>query len=246
MLSPEILGVMFPEGNTLPDWDREDAVAMVEHAVETWLEGDLKKYDLTVIETDYANTSYHGIVDLLFCNKETQHFEVVDWKTSKNTLDATWRQRLVDSFQWRMYAELTGSRRVIYRGVNRKLETKFIDIEVPPDNATTVYRQIFGVELMRQAVENTAVWPLNTQSCFAFGRQCPYYLDCQGDTMPRAIVPLTSLSYSQMSDFLLCPERCRRRRLEPQGESDDSQETGIGKAVHRGLAEIYRQAFTLG
>jgi len=245
MLSPEVISAMYPEGSTLPEWDREDAEKMVEEVVDSWLALDYKKYDFVAVETDYSAYGMHGVIDLLLRDKESQALVVIDWKTSKNTLDATWRQRLVDSYQWRMYAHLVNAQKVIYRGINRKLEKKFIEIEVPKDNYIVVERQLLGINLMREGVKNLSVWPLNTQSCYAFGRQCPYYLDCQGDTMPRKVVELTPLSYSQMQDFLLCPERCRRRRIDPQGKGEDSEETSIGRAVHAGLAEIYQQAFTL-
>lgn len=232
----------------LADWDVEDAVRMCKGAYERWGEKDVKECkELVSLETEFScaiatDVSFHGVIDLGYKNNNDEII-IIDWKTSRSTLDINWQQRLIDSFQWRMYAAATNAKRVTYRGINRKSPVEFRDcvIEVPESTPAEVYGQIAGIYAMRSSLVSAQlpVWPRNSpRACFAYGDRCVHLKDCQGYSMPRGIPNLHEISYSQMDEFLLCPEKYRRTQGD---EKDKDEETLFGTIVHRGLAEVWQQ-----
>ena len=249
-----------PEGaKPLPEFDEEDARKCIWLAAEKWLERDLNKLVVTGIEQEFEflvtslkfNQRVHGFFDVVGACADPEFKEkssvniVIDWKTSRNTLDATWRQRLIDSFQWRIYGHAAHAELVSYRGINRKGETKELLLRIPHTNSQEVEEQVLGLGSMRAALVNLElpVWPRNSpNACFAYNSQCPYYEDCEGYSMPRVCVDHSMISYSQMNNLMLCPERTRRGIID---EGQGTEETNFGQAVHRGLAELWRQAFKL-
>ena len=247
-----------PEGaKPLPEFDYEDARSMVWRAAEKWLPKDLESLTLLGVEESFEfsvigprfRQGVHGYYDLRGSTKDPEFDSVVgiivDWKTSRNTLDGLWRSRLIDSFQWRIYARASGSVLVAYRGLNRKGEVKELILRVPESNTQEVEEQVIGLGSMRAALvdQELPVWPRNSpNACFAYNEQCPYYADCQGNSMPRVRLDHAPLSYSQMNSLMLCPERTRRGIIaDREGKPEESL---FGNAVHRGLAELWRQAFT--
>ncbi len=258
----------------LADWDIEDAIRVCHMAAERWLHDDVRYgYQLTHLETRFDIKTklppVAGVIDLGLRSEEG--LILVDWKTSRNTLDLNWQQRLLDSFQWRIYAAVTGATKFKYRGMTRPkgvgrnqdpedkiVEFKELTIDIPQTNRQEVIEQLGGFYAMRNSLTFKSVtgiplnpiWPRNGRSCFSFGRRCDYYADCQGFSAPRGIPQsLHQVSSSQLDEFLLCPERYRRGQLandgdDPVGKSD-SEESSFGRVVHIGLAEIWRQGFML-
>lgn len=168
---------------------------------------------------------------------------VIDWKTRRGELDTRWKERLVDSWQWRIYTYFYGADLMLYRGVNDEEESREIIIKVPDTNKVEVEEYLQGAFLMRRALTdaNLEVWPrkMSSQTCEAYGRTCPFYDECRENTMPRQALPDRSMSYTQLENFFLCPERSRRLLLlEDEG---DSESTRLGQAVHRGIEEVYKQ-----
>ena len=176
---------------------------------------------------------------------------VLDWKTSRATLDKTWEDRLFDSWQWKLYASYYGAGLVFYRGVNDRDDTRELILEPPPDVSAETEKQFRQILEYRNTLINNREmpWPRNMPSaCGAYGRECKYQEDCRTEGYVRDYVPVSSvnapLSYSSMSRMMLCPEKHRRYILEHQGtgpELADTEETARGRAVHRGLEEVYKQ-----
>lgn len=244
------------------DFDFEDAKLAVWTAAEKWLVRDLGEFTLEAVEnkvvTNFAGPEYPFKCFLDVCGtmkgtiKPFDKFAglkyVVDWKTSKNTLGTEWKQRLLDSHQWQMYSEVYGASLFIYRGISRiRAETQEVLIPVPDTNGAEVLQQLQGIgcQLNALRVAKFDIYPRNKpQGCFAYGKQCPWYDSCMTYKIPRGELPLDkNLSYSFMNNFMLCNERARREVLaegmEYQGE------TSYGRAVHRGLASLWSQAFRL-
>ena len=227
-------------------------------AVEEWLFYDLQTLTITAIENkrsvQFENVSEPTSV---ICDIEAVNHKglklIIDWKSSSRDLDPLWEQRHRDSWQWRTYLRATNSDICEFRGINTKLKTRTVPCNFVPGLNEKVDLQYRQVADMRTALIGTVPWPRHMPgSCFAFGRPCPYVNDCRKDTYP--ITPLfpKSISHSAMDTFLLCPERYRRDELiKIAGVSDDTEDAPdnysreLGSALHRSLAEIYRQAFKL-
>lgn len=246
------------EGKTpLRDYDLEDARRMVKAVIEKWLLKDFLAYERAeteqmVVYPIGSMGQIKGIIDVEFWATDT--LTILDWKTSKNTLDSEWVRRLQDSWQWRYYALMVGAHKVMYRGIARpKLEkgnwvceTRQIQWDVPESNGDAATLQLEGQLAQRQALVELGlkIWPRSMPgACMAFGQLCPFIDDCRKFTMPLQHVYDKDLSYTSLERFSLCPERHRRMLLEP--DRDESEEAAFGKGVHRGLAEVYRQAWEL-
>lgn len=106
-----------------------------------------------------------------------------------------------------------------------------------------------GVELYPSygVGHTTAPWPQHSpEACHKFKTACPYLGACvlDIDVIPSESITVETLSHSSMNTYLDCPERFRRERLDKmhgreRGGGSDASE--LGNAVHRGMAEIYRQ-----
>ncbi len=253
--------ILGPEGSSkIAEYELEDIKLMVWAAAEKWLVRDI--YDLqiegieqeyqTAVELPYGPQVFRGFQDVVGTlrgrlNITKQHAgkkTIIDWKTTHSTLDKTWEDRLLDSWQWRKYLHFSEAEVAIFRGFNRKGETRELLIERPAGLSEQVLTQISGVAVEREALIQLGaeVWPRKMPgACGSYGRECPHYGDCRDNSMPRAtILPGRSFSYSSMDRFLLCPERYRRGVLEEGAE--DSEESLAGQSIHRGLAELYTQA----
>lgn len=182
-----------------------------------------------------------------------------DWKTAvtRSTLDSEWKDKHRDSHQWEIYSLLEPLEVFSYRCVTRptqkdpdkpsKCEMADITIEVPA-GLNGVENHLSGVFLQRQSLMEGGfqTWPTNRpHACGSFGRDCPYLSVCPGD--PGPIPADKSFSYSSSNLFQLCPERYRRHvrdsLVEGAEDLEESDATAFGTAVHRGLAELWRQAF---
>lgn len=251
----------------LAEYDLADSKTMVWSAAEKFLPRDLYDLDIDGVEEPYEATLelpygpqvFKGIKDLKgrlrgrlnATKKYAGKKVVVDWKSTANTLDKTWEDRLLDSWQWRKYLYFENADVMIYRGLGRDSsgEVKFreVFIERPAKLEEDILVQLQGCAISRQSLIEAGleVWPRKMPSaCGAFGRECPYFLDCRDGSMPRgAVLPGRSFSYSSMDKYLLCPERYRREILS-EGQ-EDTEESLFGQAVHRGLAEVYTQARNL-
>lgn len=182
-----------------------------------------------------------------------------DWKTAvtRTTLDSDWKDKHRDSHQWEIYSLLEPLQVFSYRCMTRpvqkspdkppKCEMADITIEVPAD-LNGVDNYLAGIFVQRQALMEGGFtsWPTNRpNACGSFGRDCPYINECPGDKGP--IPADKSLSYSSAKLFQLCPERYRRHvrdaLVEGAEDLEESDATAFGSAVHRGLAELWKQAF---
>lgn len=253
--------VLGPPGTPrIAEYELDDIKQMIWTAAEKWLVRDIYDFQIENVEEEYREGHrlptgeiqvFRGFKDvegwlrgrLNVSRKYAGQKCVIDWKTTHSTLDKTWEDRLLDSWQWKKYLYCSGAQVMLYRGFNRHGETRELLIERPPDLEQIVPEQMIGVALERQALISAGltVWPRRMPgACGSYGRECPHLADCRSNTMPRAaILPGRTLSYSSMDTFMLCPERARRSLLE-EGTSD-TKETLSGQAIHRGLAEIYRQ-----
>lgn len=176
---------------------------------------------------------------------------ICDWKTTDGALDSTWKERQRKSWQWKLYALGTGAAIFSYRGISRGRkdhtgchDTNELIIEVPPSNGTEAREYLTGAFVQRAAYVDAGlvVWPRNRPgSCKAFGRDCPFDDECEEYSMPRIAPGDRQLSYSSINDLMLCPEKHRRKSLNPD-EREETDSTIFGQAVHRGLEELYRQA----
>lgn len=242
----------------LADFDFEDAKSLVWTAAEKWLLRDLDEFSVEEVEQekvflfDNSNITYvtdvSGVVKGLkapFTNFSGKRY-VIDWKTSKNTLGTEWKDRLLHSWQWRLYCCAQNASLFLYRGLSRNGDTKEVIIEAPTTNNDEVLFFLRGTQDQLVHLQNSTLpcWPRNMPfACRAYGRDCAWVEDCQNYTMPKGIVEPKRLSYSYINTFMLCNERARRTALD--GNRENSEESLFGSAVHRGLAELWRQAFNL-
>lgn len=171
---------------------------------------------------------------------------LIDWKTAGGELSQAWRDRLVDSWQWRLYSAMQGASVFSYRGVSRRdLSTKEVIIKVPETNFQESMEYLRASNKLREQLKTFDVWPRNMpHACGAFGYECPYYTDCISYSMPRQVPEDRPMSYSRLKEFYLCPERCRRGLIETEVEQED-EAPSIGSAFHRGIAALYEEAIKL-
>ena len=233
---------------------------MILLAGERWLPRDLTELTDVNVELRYDSPEMglKGFLDLVGTLRGTQkpfdefagHKIVIDWKTRTGDLDQRWKDRLVDSWQGRIYAALSGSVLINYRGVSRRgnhteYPCKDVLLVVPYTNDREVEEYVRGKTAERNALIELGldVWPRHMpDACNAFGRECPFKGDCDAYSMPRYL-PETSkvMSYTSYHNFCLCPERARR--LERLLEADGGEEANVGDGFHKGMAALYREAF---
>lgn len=236
----------------MADFDIEDARKLVWTAAEKWLVRDLTEFTLDRVEKEQIINDFKFVMDLsgmiLGNNKPFQDFGnkryIIDWKTSKNSLTTEWKDRLINSWQWRLYSDVVDASLFVYRGLSRNGDTKEVLIQVPEENGQEALEQRISIGREIHALRDigAAVWPRNMPfACGAYGRDCEFMKDCQDYSMPKGVPPEKLLSYSYMSTFQLCNEKARRYAM--GHNNDNSDETNFGRAVHRGLAELWRQAY---
>lgn len=240
----------------------ENIKEMILLAAEKWLGRDLVEFNITSIEEENryvpegnigeykaffdVQTTLNGIVKPYTDYKG--QICIVDWKTRDGELDQRWRTRLIDSWQWKIYAAISGAKIFNYRGISRRCNlsdtpTKEILIEVPPTVKDEVNEYFAGLYAQRQGLigSNINVWPRNFDACFDYGRECPFKMDCDEYTMPR-YVPQEGkvMSYTSLKYFQRCNEFSRRMLGEPT--ADDTEDSNIGAGFHSGVANLWGQA----
>ena len=239
----------------MPVYERQDVRALVLIAAERWLPYDLEEWDVQGIEESYDSPTFRGILDLRVKYRgKLKAFAdyagaagIVDWKTTKGALDADWANRYKYSWQWPLYAMAYPETRLFsFRGINRAGETREVIIEVPPEKAEEARRHMEQLRAMRDVLAGSAPWPKKMpSSCKAYGRECEFKDQCWSNVVVTGEIDTKKpFSYSGSETFLLCPERYRLTQLSGYGEDDEV--LAFGKAFHRGIAEIYKQAFKIG
>jgi hypothetical protein len=233
----------------LPQYDFADAKRAVWLAGETWVPVDILEFKIEGLESRFSSPisgvkDMTGIIKGNGFAKELEPFTgrkfVLDWKTTRTALDAEWERRQIDSWQWKIYAAQEEADVFIYRGISRNGKTREIVLKVPDTNRDNVRDYIRGVGNIRDSLVSLAVYPRHMPyACNAYGRECPFYGDCSEGRMPLKIIEPKTLSYTSMETLLLCPEKYRRSVMTPG--ANDNDDNLFGKAVHRGLAELYRQ-----
>lgn len=185
-----------------------------------------------------------------------------DWKTTRGTLDKTWVDRLEMSWQWKLYAAMSGAEYMIYRGVGvREGEREHI-MKLPPAEILreVVQHQFAGYKAAAALYESRTspehpAWPRHMPyACGAYGNKCPYTDDCVTNSSPFVTISSGVLekpwSYSSGERLSLCPERHRRYLIRREGldlsedpgdNLDETEETLLGAAFHRGMEEAYKQ-----
>jgi hypothetical protein len=245
------------EGNTtLLAHEFTSAKEMVVAGVNKWLAEDLELLMTSTLtleapfEMKCGGYPVHGYLDLKATYKIgalNGKTVVADWKTTSGALDKTWQDKLVDSWQFRTYAVAADADYISYRGISNKGTTREVFIEVPkgPRLLHAVNSYYCSVGDMIRSISKNDVWPQHKPSaCGMFGTTCPFKSDCDLDIAPRYSIPIEeiSLSYSGAERFLSCPEKYRRINKADKGV-DGSDSTRLGSSVHRGLEEVWKQAF---
>jgi hypothetical protein len=131
--------------NGMRDYDFQDAKECVWNAAVKWLPRDMVEFNVTDVEvrrkTEILGADLKGFMDI----RGTMRGEipvlakfagkpfVVDWKTSKNKLSTDWKNKLVDSLQWKIYCVLEPEYPglIFYRGISRQGEVREVIIEPP-------------------------------------------------------------------------------------------------------------------
>ena len=252
--------------------ERAEVKELVWLAAETWLAHDLQEFDDPEFELAVADGK--AIIDLRATMRGTmQPYAafggkqiIIDWKTTNSNVDTDeWRNRCLDSWQWKIYLSLSPEAKVFnYRGISRlRGSTRFSGGEPAAEACRTrnvmlesndglveeVREQKRGVIAMYNSLvdANLLVWPRNTKSCYAFGKRCAFKRDCDSNQMPLGTVAdrAEDLSHSRMDALMLCPERLRRSKLVNIDDivGDSSDATVVGGAFHAGVAALWAEAF---
>lgn len=258
--------VLAVEGKPLESWQFKDVKRAIISAGRRWLVRDLVDIrDMTFEEEIFINdvpgqrTPFHGFIDLggVLTGRGTPVLKpyagnsiVVDWKTTSRHVDQDWKDELRQSWQWQLYSHATDARIFMYRGVSLKYEltdgdkeTNELILEVPLSNGDEVRTYLQAVYMERQAYVDSGlkVWKQNKPTaCVQYGQKCPWLDGCEEFSMPLVNPGDRQLSYSSIKKFSLCPEKHRRDCL-VEGK-EESPHTIAGKAFHRGIEELYRQA----
>jgi hypothetical protein len=256
------------DGPPLPDYDEADARELVWATLEKYLLRDYEEFEITGVEDACQMLGQPGlraIFDLTgrmrgnharFRDYKNQVF-ILDWKTSRRDLDKTWVEGYIDSWQWRIYAYLSGAKLFFYRGLRRPQkvggfpEFREIIIEVPDSVFSEVSSLVEQVsQQINSLLSNPGPWPrvMRPNLCKPYGKSCFAYDDCRGGTIPEQLIKTPTLSYTRIQQFMECNEKFRRIILSRMNEEEDpetSEATIFGNAVHRGLAAAYSQVFGL-
>jgi len=245
----------------LPEYDASDALLLVDRFIEAYLEQDRKDFAVTGIEQRVtipwssieSPLETRGVIDMegVFTSGqyEGRRF-IVDYKTHRGPLDSRYVRSQVESLQWQIYAAMRDASLALYRLASREQPVvKQVILEVPPWSAANIQEFLAATAgIVGSLVSSEAlVWPrfgLLNGYCHKWNETCRYYRDCTGQPPPKSLTASqAALSYSSLQTFARCPELYRRSRLLPKDQDDGNDDTRFGQAVHRGLAEAYRQAF---
>ena len=245
----------------------EDLLAMAITATEKYLSADIQKYELVNSEQKFNRRIYHGgdpegfqfnlygTPDLEFLERATGFGTIVDWKTT-GSITPDLCTNYERSWQWKTYLFATYADYFIYRVVERppqdgskiKVRCKEISLYRYVDMNDAVLKQYGGVALAMQALRNDpelTVWPMKKPfACGSYGRKCPYYDGCPGES--AQLLPSTSLislNNSGADSFMLCNERYRRNQIHGEN-AEGNRTTHFGQAFHAVMSEIYRQGFS--
>jgi len=250
--------------------DFYDAKRLVVLAVDKFLPRDLVEFDLISLE----ETTFHQPPPLTLPIRQTTdirarfkgrfptyapykgHEILLDWKTTGGELNTEWRRRYLHSWQWRIYSHFSPRVRAFaFRGLSRSTyDVTELMIEVPKTNGEEVTHYLTSSELLLRSQQERDIWVRHMPwACKAYGRVCPFVESCLQYTMPRGTVDnIPYMGYTLYESFHLCPERFRRNQIVAEIgvergllDSEVSDETLIGTAVHEGLKEVYSQAFNL-
>lgn len=252
--------------------ERAEVKELVWLAADTWLAHDLQEFDDIEVEIPLADGK--AIIDLRARMRGTMQpyasFAgaqiIIDWKTTNSNVDTDeWRNRCLDSWQWKIYLSLSPEAKIFnYRGISRlrgslrttqgenareACLTRNVMLESNDGLVEEVREQKRGVIAMYNSLvdANLLVWPRNTKSCYAFGKRCPFKRDCDSNQMPLGVTTerAEDLSHSRMDALMLCPERLRRTKLVNIEDltQDSSDATTVGGAFHAGVAALWAEAF---
>jgi hypothetical protein len=247
-------------GNLLSDLDWSMVANMIERVCEDYLARDVEWLAVTGLESwiedpdkPHATEGAGDIAgrldvigQLLPAVKDIGGRRFVrDWKATRQKLDDNWRDRLLWSWQWKLYLYWTGADVFVYTGVNYDGDTRELWLLRPENLNLSVETQLNGMRRFRETYQDRTVYPMNSPSaCKSYGKECPFREDCTKFTMPQQVLETWRLSHTSMDQALQCPERFRRQRLlDKSGKPEVTRALEIGQAVHRGMAEIYRQVF---
>lgn len=223
---------------------------------ESYLERDFSECRVLFTEEKFNTPQIAGTIDLIlevtnpiYLPKTSKGKKlIVDWKTSNsNTFDKAFKDRYINSWQWKIYSQYGHANLFEYRIIGKGTgETIEILLENSKSINDSVENYLEKVNLMKECLsECNDFWPQHMpQACNTYGKSCPYKHDCENNIYIPGVDIREPLHYSNIETFLLCPERFRRGEISRQNEGLDSHsttETLIGSAVHRGMEEIYRQ-----
>jgi len=240
-------------------WEVEDIKAAILLAVETWLPFDLAHLSVHHVEhrIDDPTKAAKTVADVLATVGTEQYPVVIDWKWSAN-LDAKWVERQRYGMQAGIYSLLCGDTwsapLIWFRGICPPVEVTNLLVTNGKDRRRHAAN---GLELTLENLNllvgknGGGTWPRNLPgACFAFKRPCPYYEDCAAAEFPdhgAVKGQFITMSKTLYDKLLLCPERARRYLLIKKDtyDPDVDRRALISKIFHRGMAEVYRQAFKL-
>ena len=245
----------------LPEYDASDARLLVERLIEAYLDDDRKQFAVTGIEQRVAvpwssieePIESRGVIDLegVFTSGkyEGRRF-VIDYKTHRGPLESRYIRSQIEGWQWRIYAAMRDASVFLFRMASREQPiVKQVAIEVPSSNSQDVQEFLASMSHIvgPLVTMQTPVWPrtgLLNGSCHKWNETCRFYKDCTS-TPPRQALSASqaALSYSSMQKLARCWELFRRSRLLSKDDDQGNDDTRFGQAVHRGMAEAYRQAF---
>lgn len=254
-----------PGADRLSGEDWKEISELIALGCDGFLARDLQEfYD---IQTEKSYGDGRAYLDLVArCRGTIEPFKaikdelvVVDWKTTNSPVDnENWRTRCIRSYQWREYKFREPSAKLfIFRGLSRSVDwrkkgeetepakrVREVVLHLPDSLIEDVSYRINLIDSMRASLADKEVWTKNTQSCDDYGYTCPYLRDCESNSMPRKLIELREMSFSQRETCLQCPERYRRNEIaKREGELNAEDSTNIGKVVHAGLQRIWDAAF---
>lgn len=247
------------DGEELDSDQRQSAKELVWVLAETYLERDNNESKVLFTEEYFQSEKVAGTIDLIqevrypiYIPKSYNGKKlVVDWKTSNSsTFDKSFRERYVDSWQWKIYSYYSNADLFEYRIISKSTgDTLEILLKNSDEIRKSVENYLLGVNLLLSSLmerEDLYVWPRHMPSgCNTYGKPCPFLERvCQYDHyIPSKSISLP-LHYTTVETFLTCPERFRLTEVTKNDygiDTKSSSETAIGSAVHRGMEEIYTQ-----
>lgn len=243
------------------------AVGIVE---KVYLERDKENIDVIAVEKSLKYKDiYEGTADLVATIKKGSKYYpkdyhgtkiIIDWKSKDAAFYnlSEWKQKYMDSWQWRLYSFVEGADCFEYRGISRANgDTQKITLKVKEDNKELCldYLGYSGEAINAFNNFGEGPWPRHKPfGCHAYNRECPFYSDCKLDQIPEGLkgpIQIKPMHYSDLDVFYLCPERYRlltklQEKMYTKGIGDgveSSRYTRFGAALHRGIAHIYKLSY---